>query len=352
MQTSTDLRRRMFKIIVQIIAILSVFCIIGNILFGFPLKLNIKWIIIGVFSLFLLNHKKVHEENHIYPMLYFLCIILILLPYGWTESGGSNNNGIAYVFLGMIMITFLFEGKRRIFLIATLITMFMMMICIEYFYPQVIQMHDPQTQFLDRLIQIPLTLTGGFLLLKRFADAYMKEREALDGYSKELQIANEKLEFMANRDVLTKAYNRRLFDAQLEEIITNEKAVTEEIYMVLFDADYFKQINDTYGHSAGDQVICQLAAYAEDILPKSSLMARWGGDEFAILFFGTLDEVRTYMDSFNQRIGKIKANGMHITISAGITRIQASDTMQEVFIRVDKALYQSKQQGRNQYTIM
>lgn len=353
MQHNTDLQNKIFKIILIIGAILSIISIIGNIMGGFPYQTNIKWIFIGALSLIIYGFEKSSHKKKYFRLLYFLSIILVFIPFGWIDSGGSNNNTIAYVFLVMICITYLFEKKTRIMLITLLILTFITLFCLEHFYPQIINVYNVRSQFLDRLMQIPLTLIGGYLLLKQFSDTYIHEKEKLDIYSKELQAANKKLEFMANRDGLTEVYNRRAFDFKLEEIISAGKHFDKDIYVILFDVDYFKSINDTYGHSMGDKVIFQLTDSAKDIMPETSFISRWGGDEFAIIFYGNKEEMKKCMDEFNKKINDIKIDGNDvITISTGVTKIAENDNVSKVFKRVDEALYISKIKGKNQYTIM
>jgi diguanylate cyclase (GGDEF)-like protein len=190
-------------------------------------------------------------------------------------------------------------------------------------------------------------------MLKQFANAYIKEQERLNHYSKELQAANERLEWMANRDGLTSVYNRRAFDVRLSEILEKELRLINDIWIILFDVDFFKTINDTYGHNSGDQVLCALANQAKQILPETSFISRWGGDEFSIIFLGNLSELKSNINEFYQTVNAIDIDmQMTITLSAGITKLEENDTVLSVLKRTDVALYQSKNEGRNRYTII
>ena len=349
MRHNKDLQNKIFKTIVVITFLLSIISIIGNIIFGFPYQTNFKWIIMGLLSFFTIIGNKFKIKY--LKLIYFIIIIIVLVPYGFLDSGGSNNNTIAYIFLIMISITFLFQGKIRTTLIMLLIVTFITMFCLEQFYPQLIKEHTNKSQFLDRLIQIPITLICGFLLLKQFADAYVEEKEKLAIYSQKLKTANKRLKFMVSRDELTELYNRRAFNEKIEEILKDKSFYNKEIYIILFDIDNFKDINDTYGHSVGDDVICKLSKTAKDIMPETNFISRWGGDEFTIIFFGNLKEVKKYMDKLYSAISNID-NKQAITISAGITEIKKNDSQEEVFKKVDSALYKSKSNKKNKYTIL
>lgn len=353
MENWNELQNKIFKIILLLSLILSGFSIIGNILFGFPFEVNIKWFFLIIISFVGIWLNILHIVSFRFRFFFFLGIILVLIPYGWIDSGGSNNNTIAYVFLIMMSVTFLIQNRPRTILVILLIITFVSLYCLEHFYPNLIKVHNSESQFLDRLIQIPLTLLAGFLMLKQFTNAYLEEKERLNQYSTELKAANERLEWMANRDGLTSLYNRRAFDIKLKEIIEKEIHFVNDIWIILLDVDFFKTINDTYGHNRGDEVICDLAEYSKRIMPESSFISRWGGDEFSIIFEGNLDELKNNINAFylaENRIGLDKQ--MTITLSIGITKLNKNDTVLSSLKRVDVALYQSKNDGRNRYTIL
>lgn len=347
-----ELQNKIFKVIILTGIIFSTVSIIGNILVGYPFVVNIKWIVMGVASLCALLNKSIFFNSY-FRLFFALCIILILIPNGWIHSGGNNSNNIAYLFLVMLGISCLFHRSLANVLMLLLILTFFMLFYIEQFYSNVIDYPNKEILFFDTLIQIPLTLIGSYLLLRQFFNIYTKEQEKLNEYSLQLQEANKKLEFLVNRDSLTEIYNRRAFDFRLKEIIKNGEHLKEEIYIILFDIDSFKEINDTYGHHAGDHIICWVASSSHDIINKNSLISRWGGDEFAIIFHGHFDEINMCMKKLNEKMNEIQFDeNESITISAGITKICENDTMNKVFKRVDEGLYQSKMQGKNQYTVV
>lgn len=188
------------------------------------------------------------------------------------------------------------------------------------------------------MVQIPLTLGIGYLLVKQFADAYEKEKKILNQYSKEL-------EYLATKDTLTGLYNRRSFDNELKYII--EKETVSEAYLALFDIDHFKIINDNYGHVFGDQVLRNIADLAKKTIPVGDFISRWGGDEFAVLFKGSEEELKQYIHELRKEIANMN-DDRTITISVGITEIHKGENIDEILKRADQALYTSKENGRNQ----
>ena len=348
-----QLENRIFKIILATAIILSFVCIIENIISRFPTQVNIKWILLIVVAVVISRALKLNLCIKQLRLIFFLFIIFAFIPYGWINSGGSSNNTIAYVFLVVICITYFFQGKTRSTLVYLLVAIFVALYLLEHYYPQFIMVHDPKSQFFDRLIQIPLTLIVSYMLLKQFADAYLSEKKKNDKYSEELKRMNKELELLATIDELSDTYNRRTYNLKLKEILDQRQFANNDKYVLLFDIDYFKEINDTFGHIVGDEIIYQIGRIMKRIMPKTSFISRWGGDEFAIIFFGKLEELKDYAMQLQKSINSIDLyDNLYITISIGITKIQENDCNKDVFKRVDKALYKSKQKGRNQYNII
>lgn len=350
MRLKSDLHNKIFSYINIAGILVPILCIIGNIITGYPLTANIKWIYLMILSLISLTTSK----NKIkYQIFYVINIIIIILPMGYINAGKGNTSAIAYIFIIMIGITFLFKETVRNALIILLGITMSVLFYIEFAYPSIIESYSYEMLFKDKLIQLPLTLIAGYLLLSQFANAYIREQEQLNTYSIQLQEANKKLEFLANKDTLTKLYNRRAFDLKLDNIVKEQGHLISDIYVILFDVDLFKVINDTFGHSIGDSVLCQIASNFSDLLPENVFFSRWGGDEFAIIFYNTKEEVEKYMNELMMELKNIKINENYvITISAGITKIMDKDTMNNVFKRVDQGLYKSKENGRSCYTFM
>lgn len=150
-------------------------------------------------------------------------------------------------------------------------------------------------------------------------------------------------------DGLTGLLNRRAFDQQLENWMKEK----ESFSLIMLDIDRFKRVNDDFGHLVGDDVLRFLAANLIELSRQEDLCYRYGGEEFAILLYRK-DEQDAFM--LAERIREKIANtpsptGEPITISLGITSVQNGDTIPQIIKRADKALYQSKNNGRNVTTI-
>lgn len=157
----------------------------------------------------------------------------------------------------------------------------------------------------------------------------------------------------AENDPLTKIYNRTKVNYLFESIFVNAKKYNQSFSVILFDIDHFKMINDTHGHNVGDKVLFELARLTQSQFRSSDILARWGGEEFIIILKDTTgkqasmlaNRVRVAIDKYNfTGVGKL-------TCSFGVTQYQLDETKIELLERVDEALYEAKDGGRNRVVI-
>ncbi|MGP3777787.1 GGDEF domain-containing protein [Halanaerobium saccharolyticum] len=353
-ELNDNLENKIFKIILLFGIIISLLNIVINYLIGFSLIINLKWIVMAGISFFsLMFIRKAVFKVYYLKLGYYLFLIFIFLPFSWFQSGGSNNNSLSYIFLILISITFLFKRfQLRNNLIFSLVAVFMLMFSLEYFYPELLISHSEESQFYDKLVQTPIVLLASYLLLLQFANAYNQEKSKLGLSTKKLRLANKKLKNLANRDPLTKKYNRRAFDQEIRNIFKEQQHLDKAITLILFDIDNFKEINDNYGHDIGDQVLIKLTAELEKTLPDNSLISRWGGDEFAVICYKNEVEAQKNLDTYYQNVEKLSQRmDISITVSAGLSRLKKGDQIQALFKRVDDILYKSKEDGKARYTV-
>ncbi len=162
---------------------------------------------------------------------------------------------------------------------------------------------------------------------------------------------------MVSTDQLTGVYNRRFIDVSLAESISLHTNLAKVFTIVLLDIDFFKKVNDTYGHPFGDVVLRQMAGYLKSNLRDTDWVARYGGEEF-MLFFGrsTVQEVSAVIKRLHTGIQNLNiVDGdvsVKITASFGVSSFpKDGGTITEIIASADKALYQSKSAGRNRITL-
>ena len=163
---------------------------------------------------------------------------------------------------------------------------------------------------------------------------------------KEAELAMEQ---MALHDPLTGLYNRYKFDEASQEQITLYARYKHEVSLILCDIDHFKSFNDKYGHAVGDKVLKQIANTINDVVRESDIVARWGGEEFAVLLPNTSkDEAVKAAEKIRQAVEAINFEKVDkITLSFGVSQLKLKETQIQWFNCVDEALYEAKNSGRN-----
>ena len=161
---------------------------------------------------------------------------------------------------------------------------------------------------------------------------------------------NNKLEVLVSKDSLTNLYNRRAFNALVEKELSRAKRHHVSISLAVLDLDHFKNINDKYGHDTGDKVLCRIANELTTSMRKEDLICRWGGEEFVVLLSASTSErVYEHMEEMRERVSTMDFSpAPQVTFSAGMSTYREGESFTEWFKRADKALYQAKDNGRNQ----
>ncbi len=171
-------------------------------------------------------------------------------------------------------------------------------------------------------------------------------KERLANINEELQRALKQVEHLAITDPLTGLYNRRYFDEQLEREIGRAIRYGRPLCLVMFDLDHFKLVNDRYGHQTGDLVLERFAEILRKVTRNIDIMARIGGEEFALILPETNLEMAVEIANRVRCTQEIK--GLHTTVSAGVAGLpDHGKSARSLLSQADKALYQAKSAGRN-----
>ena len=159
----------------------------------------------------------------------------------------------------------------------------------------------------------------------------------------------EALRESAQTDHLTGLYNRLKFEDSIARELEMKRRYGQRFSLILFDIDHFKEVNDTYGHDIGDQVLKQLAQLLNERMRKTDIIARWGGEEFIVLLpETTLDTALMLAEKIRTAVADFPFEAVEqVTISLGVTEFLDDDSEQKIIKRVDDALYKAKELGRN-----
>jgi len=197
-----------------------------------------------------------------------------------------------------------------------------------------------------------LAVVCGSLLVFPIMTRSLRERGTLQRMTESLSVRSQSLEHAAVTDGLTGMYNRRYFDEALAEYLQAFGQIDKPIGMVILDLDHFKKVNDTHGHDVGDEVLRQVADCLQVFTRYHDVLARLGGEEFAILspninerqLFNLSDRIRQAVSDLRIIDGNVT---LRVTVSAGLAIWDGVESGEELYRRADKQLYEAKRKGRN-----
>lgn len=153
-------------------------------------------------------------------------------------------------------------------------------------------------------------------------------------------------------DPLTGLRNRRALDEALETMFAMKIRYGQPFSVAIFDVDFFKKINDEYGHIRGDRVLRTVASLLDNCARSTDMVARFGGEEFVILMPQTeLEGACLLSERLRHAVGDEKIAELNVTISGGVATAKDGEDPQTIIARVDKALYYAKQAGRNRICV-
>jgi diguanylate cyclase (GGDEF)-like protein len=157
-------------------------------------------------------------------------------------------------------------------------------------------------------------------------------------------------------DPLTGVNNRAAMDVVLRREVELSHRRDTPLAVILLDVDYFKQVNDTFGHPTGDACLQAVAQCVQDSVRLSDLVFRCGGEEFLVLLSQTEpDGARQLAERIRENVSQLRLPAMgerHLTISLGVTELAPDESVRELYERADRALYQAKRAGRDRVAVL
>ncbi len=211
----------------------------------------------------------------------------------------------------------------------------------------------------QNLAEIKIVLTEIIAGTKGLAETSMTLKTQLDESKKEMQRLRKELAHVretAKTDALTGILNRRAFDQKLNEFIETHAHNGLELCLLILDIDHFKQVNDTFGHQMGDNVLRYTANLMKHHITENHCAARYGGEEMAIIMPNTslneameiAENIRVSLSQYPLKLKGSKKTIGTVTISIGVSSFKINDSVESLIERADKAMYRAKESGRNQ----
>lgn len=315
----------------------------------------------------------------------FTALFGVLSDLGINDIGPIHSKvDYVYSFLTLMLIFFLRASKKNYKTTANLLLLFSLISFTSalIFVPQdefrmiwfyllvfvAYMLNGTQNGILLTIASIAVILTANFFVDLELSQtainssvlglvigsslSYIYTNKVTD-YENSLQEKNSALGILASTDDLTGIMNKRIFNKVSERYFETVQRDNISLTLLLLDLDHFKKVNDTYGHQVGDKLLIRFVEAIRPNVRKSDILARVGGEEFAILLFKT-DAEGAYIlaEKIRNDVENLCINcegkDISITASIGIAQNKRSDrTFNEIYTRSDKALYKAKKQGRN-----
>ena len=331
-------------------------CIFLNLHYGFTFiaKYNMGVVLFyGVFILLCSNRHKQFFINLAYTEILFYSLFVTFI------TGCDFGTTLYNICVIPSLFFFIYSAKTRLLYhvilssFAAAVTIFM--IWFEYARPHALtDFFIPVISAKPDLYRYHLILTTVIsvliLLYLAVTTQINLQRAALKTKRHE-----KELEYIVNHDPLTGLMNRRKFYQHVKKCQEKKLSGTDDYAITIFDIDSFKSVNDIYGHKYGDAVLKNISSEVSALLPKSSWLARWGGEEFIILFenYGqeVLDVLEKIRSAIENTVTVCKDKQIKITLTFGVSSSRENDNADKIIIDADNQLMYGKKNGKNRVVV-
>lgn len=333
-----------FNLSALIISLVAVSLAITTSFLGLKLTHTLLIYLLGIITciLYCLSRFK----HKIYPVI-LIMLLNIFLSAIWFAGVGSNGFAGLFFLVGVILSIILLRGIKQYVLLFLNPTFIIVLVGLEFYHPEWVGTYNTlNAKYVDYLLNVIILLFGLGVFIKILVDN-LRER------TRQLEESNEKLKQSAFHDELTGLPNRRLFYVQLKNTMNLARRNDQRFALLYLDLDDFKEVNDEMGHAAGDVLLKKAAKRMSGCLRESDILARMGGDEFAVILPEAKEErdITTVVQKILGAIGsgfKIQRQivSIGVSIGASVFRCDATD-IGELIRQADEAMYLAKRSGKN-----
>jgi len=280
--------------------------------------------------------------------LLFAVYVMVRMWLWWAMGDGSMPGFLALLPYPLIFIVAIPFGWRAGLSMAVVLVAFH---AVVYAGASNRGGHAIGVRIVFQLFLIGTAFIAGYIsdLNRRLRGAILTQRQT----ELELQHKMDEIEALASTDFLTGLANRRHFHDVARPLFEHARRTGDALSVILLDLDLFKEINDAHGHSAGDQVLIQVAAQLSASCTNACVLARFGGEEFILVLPNvSLKNAQSIAETLREDVEELEItfldDTLPVTASFGVATLEAHDpTIDRLISRADKALYQAKALGRN-----
>ncbi len=269
-------------------------------------------------------------------------------PFIFLTNNGLHGSAPFYFLMVFLYIAFFFRGKALVLHLSTTLLFYIFLITLTYFHPRLITPYpDELSQFIDMLIGFVSVAVVSTIITSTSYREYQLERDLVTETAEKLHEKNALLKQMLITDHLTEVYSRQFFLERGEEMFAESG---KECALLMIDIDHFKQVNDTFGHSAGDEILKRIADQIRSQVSDEGIVSRYGGEEFTVLLPDvSLEAGQRMAERIRSAVEQLKYLYLEkCTVSIGVSSSAEAETMMDLIEVADTRLYQAKNRGRNQ----
>lgn len=330
----------------------GVISLMTNILIGLGTTISLLSVLIILMCCVLYYISRFKNKHILSSYIVAILLSFFIYPFLWIENGGSSSGIIYFYIFNVVFFAIVFKKRVAVFIIFLQIIMINLLYFFEYLNPQMIKPYPSiEAKLIDQVVSYLIVSTFLYIITRWVMHVYNDKIFELNATHKELNTALKKLELLSSIDELSQINNRRstfeLLKADLKEADGREC-----ISILMLDIDYFKKINDTYGHSAGDEVIKKVAQLLQNKIRKTDFVGRIGGEEFLVVFPDTsLEDAKNKSNDLQVEISNIEweQKELSVTLSGGLFSFKYLEniSIEKAIEQADKNLYKAKENGRN-----
>lgn len=288
-------------------------------------------LIIFVACIWGINTKHVKKASYIIIIL--LTFIEFPMLYYIYQTGT-----VVYMVLSMVAIATFLPTCEAVFFGVAAFLVDMSAVILAYFHPMQVEKVTSLDALYSTICSLMVVLFSVFIITILLNIQQRKQKE-------ELKELSDKLKFAADHDVLTGLYNRRYLNQYLENLKGKD-----DYYAALVDLDFFKQINDSYGHGFGDETLAAFSAILQKNIMENGVAVRFGGEEFMLILpeysEAEIKEMLEKVRAEYKLFGKVK-KGKEFTFSCGVKQHVSGMEVTALYRLADEKLYQAKENGRD-----
>lgn len=342
-----SLEEKLSVLFIIIGMILSFSAILVTILYSQPwwhfvIHLSIALLTLGV---------PLYSDNLEKNILVMLVIVgTLYFPFIYFMNAGNNGPGPIYFLLIIAYYAFYLQQKQLVITLTFFVVYYLSIITIGQFYPSLVVAYtDDSSKYIDLMVAIAsVSLVIAIIANTTFRN-YQKERRITEGLLKRLEEQNDMLTELSIKDQLTDVYNRRYLNQIITKELERYKEHSSPFHVMMIDLDWFKKVNDNFGHLFGDEVLRKVAQQINKATRDYDIIARYGGEEFCVIVshlnpencVTIAERIRLHVENLELR------NNVKITVSIGVTSNCDEDTAKTLVKRADDLMYFAKANGKN-----